>query len=86
MATEIWSANIIIGGDDNPIIIEKIAIKKLPIYLLLADEYFVKMIQHRCDKKAWDKLKKDKETGLPSIKTVYLKHLGDTAQEPFVND
>ncbi len=92
MSTSIWSCNLIIGGDSNQVILERIAIKRLPISILMSDNHFINSLKLKIGKgerikgeKIWDKLPKNKLTGLPTIKVFYLKQLGTVAQEPYTN-
>ncbi len=80
--TSIWSANLILGSDSNQVILERRAIKRLPTTLLMSDSHFIKGLMLKIGEKPWNKLPKDKTTGLPMLKVFYLKHLGYTAQEP----
>ncbi len=82
MSTKIFSANIIIGSDSNQYIIEKIAVKRLPVEVLIADTVFVKRIESHVPKDVWAKLPRIKDNLLPSIKIFYLKYLGEIGEEP----
>lgn len=84
MNTSIWSANLIFGSDSNQVILEKEAIKRIPVHLLLSDTNFIKRIQKKVGEKAWNKLPKDSITNLPNMKVFYLKFLGHVAMEPII--
>jgi len=86
MSTKIFSANIQIGSDANSILLERVACKRLPLHIHLANEDFIEWLKIKCagdskSDKRWNATKKDKITGLPVIKIQYLKYLGDVASE-----
>ncbi len=86
MSTKIYSVNITIGKDANSVILEKVACKKLPPHIHLANYDFIEWLMRKVqgDSKTdarWNKIKKDKITGLPEVKIQYLKYLGDVASE-----
>lgn len=82
MSTQLWSANIILGTDSNQHIIEKIGVKRLPLNVLISDSYFIDRLKNQASDATWKRLPKSKETGLPSIKIIYLKYLGEVGEDP----
>ncbi len=85
MATKIYSANVFIGEPDNPIVLEQMVVKKLPLHILINDEAFVsKLIKYTGDKK-WVELT-PKKAKLPPIKIHYIKQIGTVNQEPIIEN
>jgi hypothetical protein len=87
MGTKIYSSNIIIGSDSDQFIIENTAVKRLPIHVLMSDDYFIKWLKQKVSGASksdsnWNKLPKNKITELPNVKIFYMKYLGDVATEP----
>lgn len=80
MPTKIYSAKITVDGthlqDYGPV-----AIKKLPLFILLADPYFIKRLIRFVGDKEWKALKIEK-VGYPKITITYTDYLGVIAAEP----
>lgn len=86
MRTEIWCANILIGNSGNPIIIEKVSVKKLPLHIILSDDLFInKLIRYVGSEKKWQALI-PKGKHFPTVKIVYLKFISYTNKEPIAAD
>jgi len=82
MSTEIWSANATIGTGVRQVALDRVAIKRLPLHILLSDPFFIKSIKLKVGDVQWKKLPVNKATGHPDIKISYLGYLGVVAEEP----
>ena len=83
MNTKIYSANIIIGRDEEcPVMMEQQPIKRLPIPIHCANEDFIRRIIKHIGEKVWLSYKIDRHTQLPRIRIEYLKYLGNCLNEP----
>ena len=79
MATHIYTANITIGED---FVLRGWPLRKLPLHIHLSDSFFWSSIKHKLTITDWKNIKKDKKTGLPSIKIEYIKPLTQINKEP----
>lgn len=85
--TKIYSANIIIGKDEeSPVMIEKQPIKRLPLAIHCSNEDFLSRIIKYVGEKNWLSFKMDRETKLPKIRIQYLKYLGNVINEPISHE
>lgn len=83
MTTKIFSANIIIGSENEQrFIVEKQPVKKLPVNILCSSEDFIRRIISAVGENIWTSFNIDRTTKLPKIKIQYLKHLGNCNKEP----
>ncbi len=80
MPTKIYSAIITISGthiqDYGPV-----AIKKLPLFILMSDPNFIRRLIRFVGDKQWKSLKIEKN-GYPKITITYKDYLGVIAAEP----
>lgn len=85
MATKIYSANVFIGEPDNPVVLQQMVVKKLPLHILINDEDFIsKLIKYTGDKR-WVELT-PKKAKYPPIKIHYIKKIGTVNQELIIEN
>lgn len=85
MATKIYSANVFVGDLENPVVLEQMVVKKLPLYILLNDEGFVQKLIKYVGEKQWKELIPKKQK-YPTIKIHYIKQIGTVNQEPIIEN
>ncbi len=85
MPTGIYIANATIGTGMQSVVLERIAVKKLPVHVLLADSHFVKSLFLKVGEKKWKQLLRQSSDSYPAIKIEYLQPLGITASEPHIS-
>ena len=84
MPTKLYSANVHIGPPDSLKTLLKIAVKKLPLHILMADNYFMDRIAFTAfgAGEPFPKAVRNPRTKQPIISIEYIQYLGDVSTEP----
>ena len=80
-SVKIWKANVVVGCPGNEITVPDIAVKRIPIDLLLGNEDFIARIaQAAYGKNEFPKEHVYKSTNKPMVHIFYTKELGEVSE------
>ena len=87
MSTKIWSADIIIGtNNEQPVVLKNEPVKRLPVKILFSNDELLTRIINKIGEKRWTGFQINRDTRLPKIRIHYIKELGTVNNEPQLHE